>query len=59
MIYVLMLCTFMSSSGEVCEDIRRYSTIGDCVAEADRLKPTEEKHKRYICEGRLRGGVRH
>jgi len=56
---VLMLCTFMSSSGEVCEDIRRYSTIGDCVAEADRLKPTEEKHKRYICEGRLRGGVRH
>jgi len=54
MIYVLMYCTFMSSSGDVCEDVRFYSRIDDCVNEANRLKPTEPTSSRYLCEGRLK-----
>jgi hypothetical protein len=49
MIYVLMFCTFMSSSGEVCEDVKSYSTMDACVVERDKRDPT---HKNFRCEAR-------
>jgi hypothetical protein len=54
MIYALLLCTFMSSSGEVCDDIKFYQTIDECVAEANRRIPTEAHNENYKCEGRRR-----
>lgn len=52
MIYVLMLCTFMSSSGESCDDIATFTTIDACVTEANRHKAEENFNELYKCEGR-------
>lgn len=50
MIYVLMSCVFMSSSGEVCTDVRSYPTIAACQAEADKHPSTH--FESYKCEAR-------
>jgi hypothetical protein len=49
MIYVLMFCTFMSSSGEVCEDVKTFDTMQACVQERDHRDPI---HKNFKCEAR-------
>ena len=50
MIYVLMSCVFMSSSGESCNDIQKYPTMETCQAEAD--KHPNNHFEYYKCEAR-------
>ena len=52
MIFVLMLCTFMSSSGESCDDVMTYSTLDACIEEANKHKKEENFNEIYKCEGR-------
>ena len=54
MTYVLMLCVFMSSSGESCDDVATYKTLDACIEEANRRKPSEGHNEIYKCEGRQR-----
>mgnify|MGYP006274464135 CR=1 FL=1 len=50
MIYVLMACAFMSSSGEVCSDVAQYTTMAACQTEA--AKHPTGGFETYKCEAR-------
>lgn len=50
MIYVLMSCVFMSSSGESCTDIGQYQTKAACVYEMSKFPQTRFEYAR--CEER-------
>ena len=50
MIYVLMSCVFMSSSGESCVDVRSYPTMPACQAAAARYP--SGGFETYKCEAR-------
>lgn len=50
MTYVLMLCVFMSSSGESCDDVGQYKTMEACQAEA--AKHSSTGFEKYRCEVR-------
>ena len=52
MTYVLMLCVFMSSSGESCSDVATFSNLDACINEANKMKKTEHPNEIYKCEGR-------
>jgi len=52
--YVLMLCVFMSSGGESCDDVATYQTLDACITEANRRKKDEGYNEIYKCEGRKR-----
>lgn len=50
MIYVLMSCVFLSSSGESCTDVAQYTTLAACQEEA--VKHPERGFEKYRCEAR-------
>ena len=50
MLYVLMACAFMSSSGETCTDIKSYPTADLC--ELERKKHPDDGFETYKCEAR-------
>ena len=54
MTYVLMLCVFMSSSGESCDYVATYKTLDACIEEANKHKRDENYNEIYKCEGRRR-----
>lgn len=50
MIYVLMSCVFMSSSGESCVDIKSYPTMAACQEAVSRYP--SGGFESYKCEAR-------
>lgn len=50
MIYALMVCVFMSSSGESCTDVKLFPTADLC--ELDRRQRKPGRGETYKCEER-------